>query len=264
MREKILDFYAAIFAKPAFYRWNKFLYHTSLKGLGVLNYKNDQQSGEENFLKNYLKKYDSPIVFDVGANEGRYSQMVLECNPEASLFSFEPHPNTFQKLVLRLQQLSKNVVLINKAVGKNKDVLKLYDYLENDGSSHASLYSDVISSIHNKETVTHEVDVIDLKSLLEENSIERIDLLKIDTEGNELNVLLGLETEFLNQKVGAIHFEFNEMNIISHSSFKNFWDLLSNFNLNRLLPNGKMLRIEKYSPIDCEIYAYQNIVAFRK
>lgn len=51
------------------------------------------------------------------------------------------------------------------------------------------------------------------------------------------------------------------LNLMNKSSFKDFWDLLEGYKLHRVLPNGRLLRIEKYVATDCEIYAYQNIVA---
>jgi hypothetical protein len=65
-------------------------------------------------------------------------------------------------------------------------------------------------------------------------------------------------------KINAVQFEFNEMNIISRSTFKDFWDLLNGFDFYRLLPAGKLLPIKKYSPAICEIYAYQNIIAIKR
>jgi hypothetical protein len=54
------------------------------------------------------------------------------------------------------------------------------------------------------------------------------------------------------------------MNIVSKSTFKDFWDFLSGYNFYRLLPGGALLPIEDYSPILNEIYAFQNIIAILK
>jgi hypothetical protein len=42
--------------------------------------------------------------------------------------------------------------------------------------------------------------------------------------------------------------------------FKDSWDFLPNYDFYRMLPDG-LVKIENYSPIFCEIFAYQNIVA---
>jgi len=64
-------------------------------------------------------------------------------------------------------------------------------------------------------------------------------------------------------KIKAIHFEFNEMNLASRTCFRDFWSLLSNYDFFRLLSSG-MIKIDKYSPVQTEIFAYQNIVAILK
>jgi hypothetical protein len=53
------------------------------------------------------------------------------------------------------------------------------------------------------------------------------------------------------------------MNVSSRTYFRDFWNLLPNYNFYRLLPDG-MVKIERYSPVFCEIFAYQNIVAILK
>lgn len=54
------------------------------------------------------------------------------------------------------------------------------------------------------------------------------------------------------------------MNIVSKVSFKDFWDYLKEYEFYRILPGGELLKIKNYSPIGCEIYAFQNIVALLK
>ena len=59
--------------------------------------------------------------------------------------------------------------------------------------------------------------------------IECIDLLKIDTEGYELNILKGLNLKH-NQKVKLIYFEhhYDDM-IIKNYKFRDIHNLLKNF-----------------------------------
>lgn len=233
--------------------------------MGVLNYKDDYLSGEDGFLKKFLTKKSKPIVFDVGANVGRYSQMILQYNSDAIVHCFEPHPSTFKKLENSFSFSQKQQIKLNNlGVGEKISTLELYDYESTDGTSHASIYKDVIESLHAKKAIAVNIDVVDLNSYLLKNNISQIDLLKIDTEGNELNVLKGLGNKLNNGTIQAIHFEFNEMNIISKSSFKDFWDLLSDFELYRLLPRGKMIHIDQYIALEYEIYAFQNIIALKK
>ncbi|MCD2449762.1 FkbM family methyltransferase [Methylicorpusculum oleiharenae] len=226
-----------------------------------MNSSNDKVSGEAEFVKRYFKNRPAGVVLDVGANIGNYSKSLLATNPAISIYAFEPHPLTFLKLKENIN--AENFHAVNAAVGAQTGVLSLYDYQDNDGSSHASLYQDVIENIHNSKAIEHKVNVITLSDFIESNNIDKIALLKIDTEGNELNVLKGVTKQLEAGKISAIHFEFNEMNVASRTYFWDFWDLLPNFDFYRLLPND-MVKIEKYKPVFCEIFAYQNIVAILK
>ncbi len=262
MLSVIYKLYGYLFARNIFRKFNTFLYQISLRGLGVLNYQGEYLTGEKAWLRGYLKDKVKPIVLDVGANVGNYSKNVLSSNANCSIFAFEPHPITFKKLVANIS--SSQFKAFNVGVGIEKSTLSLYDYDTKDGSAHASLYKDVIKDLHKGNPISHSVEVIKLDGFLADKSLQVIDLLKIDTEGNEFNVLLGCKEFLNNRKIKAIHFEFNEMNIISKVSFKDFWDYLNEYDFYRILPGGGLLKIKNYAPINCEIYAFQNIVALLK
>lgn len=258
----IVRIYRALFARQIFYRLNKTLYHCSLRGLGILNYESDRISGEERFIKQFLAGKVGGVVFDVGANVGNYSSKVLQINPRLTVYAFEPHPQTFAALKKNVRHSS--FVAINVAAGEYAGTADLYDYaVATDGSSHASFYQDVIESIHCAPSIHYRVTVVTLGEFARANQITNIVLLKIDAEGNELNVLKGIKDFLSAGQVEAIHFEFNEMNVCSRVFFRDIWNLLPNYDFYRLLPDG-MAKFERYSPVFCEIFAYQNIVALLK
>lgn len=253
--------YAKVFSKSFLYSFNKIIYHLGLRGLGVLNYSSDKISGEASFLIKYISENQSGVVLDVGANIGKYSETIRRINSKIDIYSFEPHPVTYKKLIYNLDGL--NINCLNLGVGSVSGTLELHDYANQDGSPHASVYQDVIKAIHKEDTIKHRIDVINLDDFVIKYDINAIHLLKIDTEGHELEVLRGFENFIKANKVSIIHFEFNEMNVISRVFFKDFWDFLPNYNFYRMLPNG-LIHIKYYSPILCEIFSYQNIVAILK
>lgn len=258
MLDKIVNIYTFIFARNFFAKFNKLLFRLSLSGLGILNYKTTAVSGERAFLRNYFSSKNG-VLIDVGANIGCYSKEAIALNPAMIVYAFEPHPATFKLLSENLN--SKNAVAINKGLSGEVGFLKLYDYKDEDGSSHASLYEDVITEIHGAgKAIAHEVELTTLDEIVKEYNIEEVALLKIDVEGNELDVLKGGNATISKGKIKAIHFEFNEMNVASRVFFRDFWKILPGYKFYRLLPN-EMLEIKKYNPLNCEIFAYQNIVA---
>jgi FkbM family methyltransferase len=252
------DVYAALFARKSLYKFNKLLYSLSLRGMGVMNFESNKISGESNFINEGLLNVHNGVFFDVGANIGDYSKSLRNAYPQAVIHSFEPHPLTF--LRLKENMLNLNINILNVGVGAISNSLKLYDYADEDGSSHASLHKAVIEDIHKAKTTSHEVNIIALDTFVIDNAISRVDLLKIDTEGHELEVLKGFSNFIKNGNVDLIHFEFNEMNVASRVFFKDIWDFLPNYDFFRMVQDG-LIPIKNYSPIFCEIFAYQNIVA---
>ena len=258
MWKLVYELYRLLFARTVFHKFNKLLYQLSLRGIGILNYESDKLSGVEHFIEHHVSKIRKGVVFDVGANVGKYSKFIKRMNQDIEIFAFEPHPATYQRLVKNVDGVDMKTY--NVGVGASEGSLYLYDYEDKDGSSHASLYKDVIEQIHKGQAIAHEVRIISLDAFVIEHNIERVGLLKIDTEGHELEILKGFEQCIRDNKVDLIHFEFNEMNIVSRVCFKDFWEFLPNYDFSRMFQDG-LVPIRDYSPIFCEIYAYQNIVA---
>ncbi len=258
MVNKLYHIYRFLFARRIFYKFNKLIYSFALRGLGILNYENDQVSGEAFFLKHYLSHKKKTIILDIGGNVGNFACKVMRIEPSAQVYSFEPHPKTYFEL--RAASEKNGFKSFNIGCGRENTKLNLYDYAEKDGSEHASLYEEVIENIHKSKAIGHVVNIVKLDDFCSQLHINEIDLLKIDAEGSELNVLKGLEEYIKLRKVKAIHFEFNEMNVVSRTFFKDFYGLLSEYDFYRMLPND-LMPIKKYDALFCEIFAYQNIVA---
>lgn len=260
MYSTLLRLYASLFARQQFRKWNMLLFELGLHGLGILNHQNRNISGELAFLRQWLKDKDNPFVLDVGANVGGYSRDVVAINPSATVFAFEPHPLTFERLVSNLETY-RNIRLFNCAVGDQPTRQMLYDRRSEAGTMHASIYREVIEDIHQAQSTAYEVNVITLDEFIKEQRLVRVDLLKIDTEGYELNVLKGGVKAIHSGIFKAIQFEFNEMNVVSRVFFKDFIEALPQYQFHRMLPGG-LQRIDRYSPVRCELFAFQNIVAF--
>jgi FkbM family methyltransferase len=259
VRSTLLRLYASVFARKRFRMWNTLLFELGLRGLGILNYQDRRISGEVAFLNHYLQGIDNPVVLDVGANAGSYSREVVAINPSASVFAFEPHPRTFERLVVNVGTC-RNIHPVHRAIGDVSGRHKLYDRSSGCGTTHASFFHDVIEGIHNVQASECEVDVITLDEFIEEQQLTRVDLLKIDTEGYELNVLKGGGKAIRSGIFKVIQFEFNEMNVVSRAFFKDFLEMLPQYRFHRMLP-GELQPINRYSPRRCELFAFQNIVA---
>lgn len=262
--EVLLVAYAWIFARKLFVPFSKLLFHLSIRGLGVFNYQTFRISGERFLIRKLLPRLldgtPAPVMFDVGANEGNFSIELMEQFPRAFLYSFEPHEQTFKRLAERIGERCRT---FNFGLGDEAGLMKLYDTESHgEGTSHASLYAEVVADIHHRSISSTDVVVRKLDDVVEELAVDRIDFLKIDTEGNELSVLKGAQRLLFESRVGVIHFEFNEMNVVSRCFMRDFSNLLNEYRLFRLLPNA-LLEIGN-TPTLSEIFGFQNIIAINK
>ena len=263
MKYQILRLWAGLFAKPQFERLNNFLLDLSMRGLGILNFENELVTGEYHFRSKILPKYckeDSPVLLDVGANEGGYSKLLIDTFPQSKIIAFEPHPSTASKLK---KDFGSRINVQQMALGSGVGTITLFDYLNADGSQHASIYEDVIKDIHHGKAIGHTVDVDRLDSVAERLGLsDRINLIKVDTEGNELEVLKGASRLIGSGNVDLFHVEFNEMNVISRVFLRDIQNILPDYVAFRLLPAGALrVSIETFRR---ELFAFQNIVFIHK
>lgn len=236
-------------------------FYAALNQVGILNSGSMETTGERYFLERYLPTRRDPVVFDVGACSGSYSSTIRSISPSAKIYAFEPHPGSFQRLKTALA--GTGVTMVQTALGAENGGARFYDYADQNGTSHATLYEDIIQQIHKGKSAAIDVSVRRLDDLLPELGVEHIDFLKVDTEGHELAVLRGAARAIADGRVDAIQFEFNETHVISRTFFKDFWDFLPNYCFMRLLPRG-VIMIHNYDPNFCEVFAFQNIVCIRK
>lgn len=262
MKQAIFGLYRFLFARKVTYKLNKFLLFCCLKGMGMLNHENDEVSGERSFLAMVAAHLKLTTVFDVGGHKGEYAQMIREVYPDARICSFEPHPITFKTL----EQMAHTYQFhcYNFGLGDTERNLELFDYAQQDGSPFASIHRAALENEPELSINRYSIQIKTLDGFVSENRIDSIDLLKIDTEGNEYAVLVGGKKTFNDEKIKIIQFEFNEMNVHSRVFFKDFYDMLSiKYNIYRLLPK-ELLPLPRYTAMQCELFVYQNIVAIRK
>lgn len=136
----------------------------------------------------------------------------------------------------------------------------IYTYLNDLNSEHASLYKEVFSDLHKDKSITSvKIELARLDEFCNNNKIDSIDFLKIDTEGNELDVLKG-SIQMINEgKIKIIQFEFNEMNIISRVFLKDFYQILKDYKIYRL-SEKRLIPLFQYDATN-EIFKFQNMLA---
>ncbi|MDG5469921.1 FkbM family methyltransferase [Deltaproteobacteria bacterium IMCC39524] len=239
------------------------LLHVAYNNLGILKCENNIVSGEHFLATKVLKKnlcnIETPVMFDVGANVGKYSRMLAKEFPSARIYAFEPNINTYKQLVDNVGDVGK---CYNVGMGEEQKAEKIFTYSDSLASSHASIYGDVFRTFHKRDDIVGiDFQLTSLDLFCEMEKITKIDFLKIDTEGNELNVLKGAEQILADGKIKIIQFEFGECDVFSRVFLRDFYEILSAYKMYRLDSN-RLIPLFAYESTN-EIFRFQNFIAVR-
>jgi FkbM family methyltransferase len=128
---------------------------------------------------------------DIGAQIGYHTLLARRCiGPEGQVIAVEPQPYNCQKLLANWRANGfENLVLYVAAIGEENSTVRLHQQVETD-SSRLSMCLDPV----NDEALIFYVPLRRLDTILTEQQVERIRLLKIDVEGYELEVVNSLGT----------------------------------------------------------------------
>lgn len=140
------------------------------------------------FLRESLSKGN--VFIDVGANEGFYTVYAARCvGPNGKVVAIEPSPREYTRLQrnVAINGLS-NVILVKSALGARQGsaVLHVADSEHNGQNTLGDFGHAGITAVEHLE-----VEITTLDSLLENLALARVDVIKMDVEGSELEVLKG-------------------------------------------------------------------------
>jgi len=201
------------------------------------------------------------VFFDVGANQGHWAAdaVTLFGDRLKKIYLFEPSPH--------------NVALLEKTFSSDGRVSVVANAVS-DGRGSAQLFSDVpgsgIASLHKRNLkhfgvamdITVSISTITIDDFIAEQNITRVDFMKMDIEGHEFSALNGAKKSLESEIIRAFSFEFGGANIDSRTYFQDYWYFLSElgYSLFRILPNGSVRRIKKYTEM-LECFRTTNYIA---
>lgn len=171
-----------------------FLAHPDGMGARIAGYR-WARSGYEDRQWRFVARILAPggTFVDVGANQGFYSLLGARCvGSQGRVLAFEPADSERAKLVRNLAvNRHANVLVDPRAVGRTCGTTQFHLCLDHQGSwSSIRRPADDVTA----RTMLVQVPIATLdRVVLEENGWIRVDLIKIDVEGGELDVLKGAE-----------------------------------------------------------------------
>ena len=203
----------------------------------------DKHIHQKKILK-YLKEKRIPIEIwlDVGSHKGTYADMILKNFNLQKAFLFEPQKKIFnyiKKKYKQKQYIYNYNVAVSNVTKDQKIFINKHDLTSSlTKANEKNLYLKIKAKLFGgniKDMITDEymVKTIKLSNFLRIKKIKSIDLLKIDTEGNELKVLKGLGKKIIIIKAILIEFHNNKIYKNYNSKLIHKYLLKNNFILKK-------------------------------
>lgn len=211
---------------------------------------------EKNETDYWLKRTEkAKTIIDIGANVGYYSLIAsknIQQN-KGTIYAFEP--------------VSKNFARLNENILLNK-IDCIICYKKAVSNENASIKINVgndqnwgMSSINSHNHLSSESEIVQcetLDSFCKSVNISRVDLIKIDVEGAELNVLKGMQKIIEIYKpeimIEVSDQHLNKQNVSSQDVFNFFWE--RGYKSYQIIRNGKLQLIN-------EPKSYEGLICFK-
>ena len=142
----------------------------------------------------------SSVVFDVGANIGQTAIYFNKVFPDATIYSFEPVKRSFDELLENTQNFPR-VKANHVGFGEHNESLEI-TLNSNPTSTGNSLKPNLMNT--SPDGIKEILSIQRIDTFCEENDIGNIDFLKIDTEGWEIQTLVGASKKIAEGKIKAI------------------------------------------------------------
>ncbi|MCB1226109.1 MAG: FkbM family methyltransferase [Verrucomicrobiales bacterium] len=166
---------------------------------------------------NIVLPHSAPLIFDVGANVGQSIDLFQSIYPRAVIHAFEPSPECLK--VLSSRHPDQRVSIHPVALGARQEELTFHEY-------ELSVLNSVLpidrksehqfNSVSALRQIKVHADTID--RVADDLGIDKIDLLKIDTQGFDLAVLHGASGVLSRKQVQAVMVELNFISIYEGQS----------------------------------------------
>jgi len=204
-------------------------------------------------LKRYYKNNISsikPIIFDIGSNKGQTIDFFLKIYKNCTIYGFEPNQRLYL-LLLEKYKYNSNIKLFNCGISAENGKLLFRETVMDESSTFEELnynskYLETKSKVLGvkKENIiksSYDVDVINLNDFISSEALDRIDIIKIDTEGHEYKCLRGLFKSKLNSLIVFIQLEHHEDDMYLNNTSKDLIEdilKINNYQMHKKIKHG--------------------------
>lgn len=154
---------------------------------------------------------DGDVVLDIGTNIGEVILNIAKKNINGKIYGFEPVDYNYEKLITNISLNNfKNIIISKLALSDKKETLF---YKEKKGHSGGISMNKEVNMDNNYKTI----DSVTLDEFVKEKRLDKIDFVKVDIEGFEMNFLQGAK-ETIKQFKPKLFFEIDEKKLIQQKT----------------------------------------------
>ena len=200
----------------------------------------------------WTRRANDFVVIDAGANVGSWTAEFRKLvTGRGRIYAFEPQPQAAAKI---RELCVRDCEVVELALGRQPGTLAFYT--AGPADTMGSLFQRHDTYAANRRYEQFDVKVIRLDDFVKANHIDRIDFMKMDLEGAELEALNGAIECMRTGALRALSFEFGISDVNARVFFRDFFDLFSQYRyeISRLTPGGRLIRVSDYSE-DLEVFA---------
>ena len=227
-------------------------------------------SEKEELVLNWLKdqKNDKYLILDVGANKGFYSESLLNKldGRIEKIYSFEPVKENYDECLVKFSG-NDIIEVFNKACSDKNGEIDFYQIISD------NIAAEGLSSINNREvfknfkTVKIIVNTVVIDEFLDINTKNDL-FVKIDTEGHELEVMLGMVNLFESNKILCLQFEYGDCMLEQNKDLNDVINFVNKFDGYQVcdfdMTNKSFFKIDETNIDNYISKSWENLYIIRK
>ncbi|MBE9203878.1 FkbM family methyltransferase [Synechocystis salina LEGE 06099] len=176
-----------------------------------------------------LAQFAISSILDIGANEGQFAKTIRTVFPTATIYSFEPLPDVYERMCLVCAEDSR-IKTFNLALGNEMGIKQMFKSSFSPSSSMLTM-----SDLHKQEWPDSSVNtVVEVESTTLDSWIKKYEqilnddfLIKLDVQGYELAVIQGGVSTFKKARLVIIEVSFYEF-YENQSLFDDIYNCMKN------------------------------------
>jgi len=160
------------------------------KKIGFIVKLNNAKNNEELLIHYLIREKNVSKIIDIGANKGQFAESIFKRNKHLRVVSFEPLPEAYKILAQKVAQ-NNHWESYNCAIGSDSSESTIYVSENSHSSSLLKINQNHLTAEKSAKVVKEETVSVKLLSDVIKSDVKETLMLKIDTQGFELEVLKG-------------------------------------------------------------------------